>query len=148
MKLWLLSVAIALSACSNIERGSPPLHRPDAKTVQLLESVRGEMHAAMIRGDRAKLEQLLDESFVFVHSTGKLESRSAFIDRMVQASVSQKVPTIDFVDNDIRLYGNTAVWVTHSVRRGTPMTFVGTDVLIRTETGWKWVSVQSTRTDD
>jgi hypothetical protein len=124
------------------------MRRPDDQAVHLLEGVRGEMHAAMIRGDRAKLEHLLDESFVFVHSTGKLESRSEFIDRIVQASVSQKVPMIDFIDSDIRLYGNTAVWVTHSVRRGTPMSFVGTDVLIRTETGWKWVSVQSTRTDN
>jgi hypothetical protein len=66
---------------------------------------------------------------------------------MVTGAASHGAPEIDFLDDDIRLYGETAVWISHSVRRGTAISFVATDVLVRRESGWRWVSVQSTRTD-
>jgi hypothetical protein len=102
---------------------------------------------AIARRDREQLERLLAPGFVFVHSTGKLEPRAAFIERIEGTSSDQAVPQVEFIDNDIRLYGDTAVWLTHSRRSGTTMTFVGTDVLIFSADRWQWVSVQSTRTD-
>jgi hypothetical protein len=118
-KVFVLAIAMALAGCSHLVQLNLESHRPDTRTQALLIGLRAEMQTAMIRGDRAKLEQLLDESFVFVHSTGKLESRPAFIDRMMVASAS--------------------------ARRGSPLAFVGTDVLVKGESGWRWVSVQSTR---
>jgi hypothetical protein len=143
----LIPVLVALSGCTVLDRPIQSSHPPDAATDTALKGLRQDLQSALAHGDRAALEHLLDPSFVFVHSTGKLEPRAAFIERMAAAGALHAAPEIDFVDDDIRLYGNTAVWITHSVRHGTSMSFVGTDVLVKGPDGWKWVSVQSTRTD-
>jgi len=145
MKILILSVAIALAGCSQFMERSDSTERPDPPTQASFVALRAELQAALAEGSRSRLEHLLDPSFVFVHSTGKLEVRSAFVDRMVAASAAKKVPEIEFLKNDFRLYGNTLVWITQSRRRGTSIEFLGTDVLVKRSDGWKWVSVQSAR---
>jgi len=147
MKTWLVVLAIALCGCAGTRHTDPPLQRPDARTESLLKDLRQQLQSAIAHGDRSALERLLDPGFVFVHSTGKLEPRAEFIERMVAAAAAQGAPDIEFRDDDIRLYGDTAVWISHSIRRGTTISFVATDILVRRAATWKWVSVQSTRTD-
>jgi hypothetical protein len=121
---------------------------PDSGTEEQLKLLRSELHSALAAGNRQKLEQLLDESFVFVHSTGRVETRSEFIDRAVESSAHQRVPELLFAQDQIRVFsGTAAVWISHSTRKGTSISFVGTDVLVKRAGTWKWVSVHSTRTD-
>jgi hypothetical protein len=144
---WLLVIAIGICGCAGIQQNNSAVQRPDAAMAAQLKELRQELQTALAKGDRPELERLLDPTFVFVHSTGKVESRSAFIDRMVAAGTAHGAAEIDFLDDDIRVYGNTVVWISHSTRHAGPMSFVATDILIRSKNGWRWVSVQSTRTD-
>jgi hypothetical protein len=149
MKVLLLSSLLLVTACATSPtpmRGTPLAL--DTDTGHTLVHAREELQSALASGDRAALERLLDEGFVFVHSTGRLEQRPDFIDRVVAAAGSGRAPEIEFIDNDIRLYGDgTAVWITHSRRKGGGLQFVGTDVLVRQGGAWRWVSVQSSRMD-
>jgi hypothetical protein len=73
IKTLLLVVAIGLGGCASAPRPASLSPRADAVTQDVLKQLRQELQTAIASGDRARLEQLLDESFVFVHSTGKLE---------------------------------------------------------------------------
>jgi hypothetical protein len=145
MKIASVLLAVFLAGCAH-RPASIDMARPDGRTQAVFMQLRADLQVAIRDGNRAALEWLLARSFVFVHSTGKLESRDAFIARMT-ANAGRSAPEIEFLDHDIRLYGTTAVWITHSRRPGTPMAFVGTDVLVHADGRWQWVSVQSTRTE-
>ena len=87
--------------------------------------------------------------FVFTHSTGRVEEREQYIERMTVAARAAATPELEFLEDRIRVYGgHTAVWTTRSVRRGGPagaIEFRSTDVLVRSAAQWKWASVHSTR---
>ncbi len=147
MRALRVALLLVVAGCALPPPDERAMRRPDATTRESLQVARSALQAALAQGDRQALERLLDADFVFVHSTGKLETRLDFIERMVASRASGTAPAVDFLDDDIRLYGDVAIWITRSVRRGTALSFVGTDVLVRRRSGWTWTSVQSTRTD-
>jgi hypothetical protein len=53
--------------------------KPDAATENELRALRQRLFDGLKRGDKARLEELLAEGFVFIHSTGVLERRADFI---------------------------------------------------------------------
>ncbi len=102
---------------------------------------------AQKHGDRSTLEKLIADSFYFVHSTGVLTKKKEFIDRTVTQAGLQ--PLIEFLDEELFIYGDhTAVWLTRSVSRnsdGIETNFRATDVLVKKDNRWQWVSVHSTK---
>ncbi|MDB5068986.1 MAG: hypothetical protein JWM87_97 [Candidatus Eremiobacteraeota bacterium] len=130
--------------------GDEVVLKPDAQTVQELHALRGDLMEALRTGDRSALERILADGFVFVHSTGTMETRKQYIDRVVASVATAGRMNLEFIDEDIRVYdGRTVVWITRSVRRdavgSSELHFRGTDVLVRIGGHWRWASVHSTR---
>ena len=124
--------------------------RPDAATERELRALRDQLLDAVGRGDKLTLEKLLADGFVFVHSTGVLEHRSEYIERVAAGAQAGKQGSNEFLADDLRIYGgDTVVWVTRSRRRAAggsqDLNFRGTDVLVKYAGRWQWVSVHSTR---
>lgn len=143
-----IAILALLTGCASHSPAPASVEPANAGIEHELKALRTELHGAMAQGNRQKLEQLLDESFLFVHSTGRAETRTEFIDRTVEAAAQNRVPTLEFAEDQIRVIsGSTAIWISKSSRSGTSMSFIGTDVLARRGATWKWLSVQSTRTD-
>ena len=76
--------------------------QPDAATTAELKSLRTQLLDALQSGDQAALERLLADGFVFVHSTGVMERRDAFIARTVAMSGKSPPSRNEFLDDDIR----------------------------------------------
>jgi hypothetical protein len=123
---------------------------PTAKVAEDLRELRRELMTAIDTGDRAALEELLAPGFVFIHSTGVLEMRQQYIDRMAASAAkgSGTPSNLVFSEEQIRLYGDTAIWTTRSVRpsdgKRPELSFRGTDVIVRVGSKWLWASVHST----
>jgi hypothetical protein len=125
---------------------------PDAGTEADLRAARRAFDEALARGDRGALEEILADGFMFVHSTGVVETRDEYINRAVagaRAGAAAPRPQFTFDEERIRVYGGaTAVWTARSVRQvaGTPdIRLRSTDVLVKQGGRWRWASVQSTR---
>jgi hypothetical protein len=132
-----------------LSRQPNPAVKPDAATESELRALRQRLFDGLKRGDKALLEEVLADGFVFIHSTGVQERRDEFIARAA-AGAQASAGEVEFLEDDIRVYnGNTVVWVTRSRRRGPPsapeLNFRGTDVLVKTGGRWQWASVHSTR---
>lgn len=105
------------------------------------------------RGDRAALEDMLAEGFVFVHQSGFIETRTAYIDRLVNLSRGPGAKdwrTFTFAEDDVRVHdGRVAVWV-NRLSAGKPKTpeyqlFQATEVLVQDGGRWRWVSIHSSK---
>jgi hypothetical protein len=149
MKLITLAAALIIFASFTVygqmNEGNPKV---EPKTEQELKALRREFFEAQKRGDRSALERLIADGFTFVHSTGVIENRKAYIDRTVaQASRS---PEIEFLDEQLRVYENgVAVWVSRAAVRAkgdsSESNFRSTDVVVKIGKQWQWISVHSTR---
>lgn len=146
-----LACLVALSTPCRAQQPESSLS-PDAVTEAELRAVRRVFDEALARGDRGSLEEILADGFMFVHSTGVVETRDEYINRAVAgagAGAATPRPHFTFDEERIRVYGGAAVvWTARSVRRvpGTPdIRLRSTDVLVRHEGRWRWASVQSTR---
>jgi hypothetical protein len=125
----------------------------NAALVATLSAQRTRLFDAIEQGNRATLEELLDEGFVFVHASGSVESRATFVDRAVKnarTAAAKAGRAIDFADDDIRLHeGRLAVWLGRSSvgRPKSPdaLLFQSTDVLSLQGGRWRWVSMHSSR---
>jgi ketosteroid isomerase-like protein len=60
-----------------------------------------------MKKDRAALEKLLHSDLTYTHSNGRNETKADVV-RSVTAGDST-VEAIDFAQNDVRIYGNTAL---------------------------------------
>lgn len=148
---WLL-LAILAAVCTGCAGHAPQAGiAADTRTTQDLRELRRQLLDAIDHGDRSALERILAPQFVFIHSTGVQESRQQFIDRTVASGSAAKSspPPLVFSDEQIRIYGSTAIWTTRSTRpangKSPDLNFRGTDVVVRTASGWQWASVHSTR---
>ncbi|HJX28735.1 MAG TPA: nuclear transport factor 2 family protein [Thermoanaerobaculia bacterium] len=142
-------LTIFASATVHAQPGGQTL-KPDAKTEQELRTLRRELMDSLKRGDRAVLERILADGFMFIHSTGKVETRDEYIDRAVANAKRAEGRDFEFSEEQIRVYEErTAVWTTRSTRRtrgeGSEFSFRGTDVIVKIGGRWQWVSVHSTR---
>lgn len=145
----LLAALLAAPAPSSAQAPDRAL-APDARTEQELRTLRRELSEALARADRAGLERILADGFMFVHSTGVVETRGEYIDRAAAAGGTAPRPEFEFTDERIRVYaGATAVWTARSTRRGAPagpeISLRSTDVLVKSDGRWRWASVHSTR---
>ena len=76
-------------------------------TVALVEAAEQARCAAMIAADAPTLRGLLADDATWLHSSGALDSRDAFI-AAIQTGAARYL-TIDRTETAIRLYGDTAV---------------------------------------
>jgi hypothetical protein len=150
MRTAVLLAALLAAPAPSGAQGPDRALDPDPRTEQELRALRRELSESLARGDRAALERILADGFMFVHSTGVVETREEYIGRAAAAGGTAPRPQFEFGEERIRVYaGTTAVWTARSVRRATPtspeITLRSTDVLVKVDGRWRWASVHSTR---
>ena len=145
----LILIVLSIISLAEVVNGqtNKQIKESEIRLRQELTQLRQTFFDAQKQGNRALLEQLLADDFYFVHSTGVLTKRKEFIDRLVEQAGRQR--DIEFTEQELLIYGhNTAVWLTRSIGRaadGTETNFRATDVLVKNESQWQWVAVNSTR---
>lgn len=128
--------------------GQPPPHGARGAGEQEARAFIAEIEAAMNARDRATIEHMIANDFVFVHSTGRTESRQSFIDRAsAGALMSQRIEGQQ-QEAQLRLYGDTAaVWTTRTIVKPPDkeeMNLWTVNVYVKASGCWQWVSAQST----
>jgi Spy/CpxP family protein refolding chaperone len=134
-------------------KGGAALGCASPDLVATLSAQRSRLFDAIEQGNRAALEDMLDEGFVFVHASGAVDSRAAFVDRAVKnarTAAAKAGRAIDFADDDIRLHdGRVAVWLSRSSvgrpKSADALLFQSTDVLTLQGGRWRWISMHSAR---
>lgn len=119
------------------------------QTTEILQ-LRDQLIKALHDGDAKTLDSLLADDFLFVHSTGTIATKDQFIARAVSMAKGDADVTLKFLENNLRMYGDSvAVLVTRSIRhnpeRNEDLLLQGTDVILKRDGRWQWVSVQSSR---
>jgi hypothetical protein len=153
-----LALVTWLSGCATPPAAPAPAPAPrgpadcaSPELVARLQAQRARLFAAMEKGDRAALEELTTDRFVFVHASGASEGRQAFIDHAVrnaQGAGAHAGHAIEFLEDDVRVHDHLATWVNRSVThpKGEPaLYFRATDTLEEQGGHWRWVSIRSTR---
>ncbi len=105
--------------------------------------------AAMVSVDMTTLDALLSDDLVYTHSTGRVETKAQFLESLKAGT--NKYKGVDRSDIRVRMYGDTAVVTGAAVLQvetaGNPMSLPirYTDVYVKSATGWRMVTWQSTR---
>ena len=104
--------------------------------------------AGLIAGDRAALERLYTDDFVYVHSSGRVEQRASY----VSSVTSGENPFRSFNHSDLRIdvLGDVAL-MTGTVEmqrsKGT-VVFLFVEVWLRQDGGWRLKYQQNTKKAD
>lgn len=138
---------LVVSSATADQSGARP--QPASPVEQEVHGFMTELFGAMQKRDRAMLDRLVAEHFVFVHSTGDMDTRQVFLDKAAAGAQSSQTASPEYVDRQVHVYdGHTAVRITRSVRRGsggTPDVSMRTlHVYAKVSGRWQWLSGQST----
>ncbi|MGH9768172.1 MAG: DUF4440 domain-containing protein [Blastocatellia bacterium] len=143
-------VIAATVIVSGQTNNQPP--KQDDKTEQEVKAFRLDLREAHKRRDRAALERMIADDFIFIHSTGNWETRQEYIENAAAGALNSQRPGLEFegVDEPIRVYeGHTAMvsgrGVVRDRSRNTENHGRGVDVFAKIAGRWRWVLHQSTR---
>jgi ketosteroid isomerase-like protein len=78
----------------------------------ILDAEKGWAKAVIAR-DLAALEKIFTPELIYAHSTGKIETRQMYLDRLKEGK--QRYDDIQFEKTQVRVYGESAV--SHSIAR-------------------------------
>jgi ketosteroid isomerase-like protein len=98
---WILLLASALIASPLFAEGIED---------EILAAER-DWATAVVAGDLDRLEELLDDTLIYAHSSGVIESKSGYLGRL--RSGAQSYRTIDHEKTTVRMHGGAAV--AHSI---------------------------------
>ena len=122
-----------------------------AETPEQVKALDRQWAAATTKADVAVLNRLLSDDLTYTHSTGETQSKTQFI-----ASVSKgeiRYNSIEFESSNARVYGNTAVIVSHLRIK---LTIGGKninlhpcflDIWVKKNGRWQMVAHQATKID-
>ncbi len=82
-----------------------------------IQAIEKEWGAAVVAHDYAKLDRILSDDLIYAHSTGNVESKQEYVQRL--RSGAQKYDAIEYENITVHLYGETAVAHSHLTMRGT-----------------------------
>ncbi len=82
-------------------------HAAAFQVERAIEALEDKRYEAMKRADREVLEQLLADDLTYVHTSGRVETKSQFINSIESGEILYR--SIDREDVQVRIYGNTAV---------------------------------------
>src|SRR5215510_2479622 len=99
-----LLIVTAAIANSQVSKQAP---NPNPKTEQ--EEVRAfhrELIEAHKKRDRAALERMIADGFIFIHSTGNWETRQEYIENAAAGALTSQGPKLEFegLDEELRAY--------------------------------------------
>ena len=118
---------------------SPAPGTPEAEVA----AFQRELVIALRQGDRADLERLIADGFIFVHSTGGLDTRKEYIDNTVSAAQAGRSFDLERLEGHVQIYdGHTAVFTGRSVLhgRGDDIPLRSTHVYVKRGGKWQWAA--------
>jgi ketosteroid isomerase-like protein len=104
---------------------------------------------ALTKSDVAALDKLYDETLVYTHSNGKVDTKTSYIAAIKEGAVKYESMKRD--DIKVSLYGHTAVvtchWAVHVLARGNKLDLDARylHVYVEQADGWKLVAHESTK---
>ena len=123
----------------------------EAKLLEEAKAFESKLVADLRMGDRATLEKMVDAGFVFIHSTGLLETRDQYLSNAAGGNLALQGRDFQRFDETWRVFEpNTVVRYSRTILRN-PATNAenrlrNINVYIKTkDKGWQWVSGQSTK---
>lgn len=152
MKRTLVMILVIAAAVivSGQKNNQPP--KQDGKTEQEIRALRSELIEAHKSRDRAALERMIADGFIFIHSTSNWETRQEYIDNAAAGALSSQRRELEFegLDVELRAYeGHTAMVSSRGIIRdrgqNTENRLRGVDVYAKIDGRWRWLLHQSTR---
>jgi ketosteroid isomerase-like protein len=146
MKKLFLSVALLGSAALVAFAQEKKTLGPLADVVLRLEQ---QWDDALTKSDVSALEKLYDDSIVYTHSNGKVDTKESYLSAIKSGATQYQSMTRD--DIKVSVYGHTAVvtchWEVHVVARGNKIDTNARylHVYVEQPNGWKLVAHESTR---
>lgn len=142
------TVLLAVAACTTHGPQAPA----DAETVALLKAQADRWDHAIVRKDKAAIEDNMADDFRQIDGQGHVETKASFVADLVSPDLVIDPYTVDGLD--VRLYGEVALLsgTTRMTGRyqGKPFTtrYRYIDVYVRRSGAWKIVSVQVSKLPD
>ncbi len=142
--VWSLAVlgSVAFLAWAEDKKAS----EASTETVLRLEQ---RWEDALTKSDTAALGEIYDETLIYTHSNGKVDTKSTYINAIQSGATRYESMKRD--DIQFKVYEQAAVvschWKAHVVSRGNPIDLDARylHVYIQQPGGWKMVAHQSTR---
>lgn len=139
-----LSAGVALLGLSQMAARAE-----DASAEQAVRQAEEQRCEALTRGDIAAVERIMSDDSTYIHSSGEVQNKAAFIGDLKSGKRVYKDLKSD--DVQVRVYGNTAVLTgrtdLHVVNSGKDLQFPMriTAVYVNHGGQWQMVTYQSTR---
>ena len=136
---------LLLHGCAN----APPQDVAASDVIAQLSAQADAWDKAIVRKDRAAIEQNMSEDFRQIDGAGNVEAKASFVDGLMSPDL--QIDPYGVEDFDVRVYGDVALLSgrTRMTGRyqGTPFTshYRYIDVYVRRQGQWKGVSVQISR---
>ena len=136
---------LLLRGCASI----PPQNVAAPEVIAQLSAQADAWDKAIVRKDRAAIEQNMSDDFRQIDGAGNVESRASFVAGLMSSDLQIDPYVVE--DFDVRVYGDVALLSgrTRMTGRyqGTPLTshYRYIDVYVRRQGQWKVVSVQISR---
>lgn len=148
MQIFLMFILLAFSSFAISAQTNNPT--AEAKLVAEAQAFEKELIGALRKGDRDALERMIGDGFVFIHSTGPLETREEYIKRSSGGNLTLQHTEFENFDETWRVYENTVIHYARSVllnkAANTENRLRNISVYVKTASrGWQWVSGQSTK---
>jgi len=142
-----LFLLLLLSACL-LGQSSPA---NESKLLPEAQAFENALLEALRKGDRPTLERFIAEGFIFIHSTGPIESRQEYINKAISGSLHIQRTELERFEAACHAYaGTTVICYSRNVMRNkannSEVRMRGVNVYVRMPgKGWQWVSGQSTK---
>ena len=164
MSSLVVAVSIATMSCSgasnvngnnrqsaNVANEAPTPNTPTPTPENQEANIRklmSDLATALMKGDTDALDKIYSDEYILVTDTGQIMSKP---ERMVMIkSGDLKFDKVDFEEVSVRVYGNSAVAITHAVTTGTfygkPQSVEDRIIFVAVKDGdaWRFVNAQMT----
>ena len=148
LRVCAVTVVVAillLHGCAN----APPQDVAAPDVIAQLSAQADAWDKAIVRKDRAAIEQNMSEDFRQIDSAGNVEAKASFVDGLMSPDLQIDPYVVE--DFDVRVYGDVALLSGRTrmtgKHQGAPFTshYRYIDVYVRRQGQWKVVSVQISR---
>lgn len=151
MRYTLLAVLLTILSFANYAQPrNRAVGKPDTKLLDEARMFEKGLLEALKKGDRTALVKALGEGFIFIHSTGPIETRDEYIKNASAGSLVMQRTEMESLDEQWTAYaGNTVVRYSRVILRnkaaGTESRMRNINVYVKANGRWQWVSGQSTK---
>jgi ketosteroid isomerase-like protein len=150
MRGLLLALVALVSFCSATRAQVPAgVRRGDEKVYAALKKLHEDVGEAVVKRDRAALEQFYADEFVYFHSTGGADTKAEWIAKSLTIDPeSARLPPTTGGEHELHVYGNVAVMRGHNALtingQPNPRSLRMTYIYIKRGGRWRIAQMQGT----